>query len=103
VDSNSEIQGYNVYPMLHFCRKFSSGVTACEKVELCISAIIPTCNAAYILDSVWPDTPLEPTPLGLKDLISSSDGERDSHKPREIRRFLDDRQGNLLSSCMDII
>jgi len=27
VDSNSEIQGYNVYPMLHFCRKFSSGIT----------------------------------------------------------------------------
>jgi len=28
VDSNSEIQGYNVYPMLHFHRKFSSGITA---------------------------------------------------------------------------
>jgi len=28
VDSNSEIQGYNVYLMLHFHRKFSSGVTA---------------------------------------------------------------------------
>ena len=27
MDSNSEIQGYNVYPMLHFRRKFSSGVT----------------------------------------------------------------------------
>jgi len=27
VDSNSEIQGYNFYPMLHFRRKFSSGVT----------------------------------------------------------------------------
>ena len=27
MDSNSEIQGYNFYPMLHFCRKFSSGVT----------------------------------------------------------------------------
>ena len=27
MDSNSEIQGYNVYPMLHFHRKFSSGVT----------------------------------------------------------------------------
>jgi len=26
VDSNSEIQGYNVYLMLHFHRKFSSGV-----------------------------------------------------------------------------
>ena len=25
--SNSEIQGYNVYPMLHFCRKFSSSIT----------------------------------------------------------------------------
>ena len=24
--SNSEIQGYNVYPMLHFHRKFSSSV-----------------------------------------------------------------------------
>jgi len=28
VDSNSEIQEYNVYPMLHFHRKFSSSVTA---------------------------------------------------------------------------
>ena len=28
MDSNSEIQGYNMYPMLHFCRKFSSSVTA---------------------------------------------------------------------------
>ena len=28
MDFNSEIQGYNVYPMLHFHRKFSSGVTA---------------------------------------------------------------------------
>ena len=27
MDSNSEIQGYNVYPMVHFCRKFSSGIT----------------------------------------------------------------------------
>jgi len=27
VDSNSEIQGYNMYPMLHFHRKFSSSVT----------------------------------------------------------------------------
>jgi len=26
VDSNSEIQGYNFYPMLHFRRKFSSSV-----------------------------------------------------------------------------
>jgi len=27
VDSDSEIQGYNVYPMLHFHRKFSSSIT----------------------------------------------------------------------------
>ena len=27
MDSNSEIQGYNMYPMLHLRRKFSSGVT----------------------------------------------------------------------------
>jgi len=27
VDSNSEIQRYNMYPMLHFHRKFSSGIT----------------------------------------------------------------------------
>ena len=27
MDFYSEIQGYNVYPMLHFRRKFSSGVT----------------------------------------------------------------------------
>jgi len=29
VGFNSEIQGYNFYPMLHFHRKFSSGVTLC--------------------------------------------------------------------------
>ena len=34
MDSNSEIQGYNVYPMLHFCRKFSSGVTTKQRKEL---------------------------------------------------------------------
>jgi len=28
VGSNSDIQGYNVYPMLYFHRKFSSGITA---------------------------------------------------------------------------
>ena len=27
MDSDSEIQGYNVYPMLHFHRKFSSSIT----------------------------------------------------------------------------
>ena len=27
MDSNSEIQGYKVYPMLHFRRKFSSSIT----------------------------------------------------------------------------
>jgi len=27
VGSNSKIQGYNVYPMLHFHRKFSSSIT----------------------------------------------------------------------------
>ena len=32
MDSNSEIQGYNVYPMLHFHRKFSSGVTVLERI-----------------------------------------------------------------------
>ena len=34
MDSNSEIQEYNVYPIVHFCRKFSSGVTPLE-VVLC--------------------------------------------------------------------
>ena len=28
MDSNSEIQRYNMYPMLHFHRKFSSSITA---------------------------------------------------------------------------
>ena len=27
MNSNNEIQGYKMYPMLHFCRKSSSGVT----------------------------------------------------------------------------
>ena len=31
MSSNSEIQGYKVYPMLHFCRKFSSSITADDK------------------------------------------------------------------------
>jgi len=33
VDSNSEIQRYKVYPMLHFCRKFSSSITTQRKEE----------------------------------------------------------------------
>ena len=37
MDSNSEIQGYNVYPMLHFRRKFSSGVTATRRLRGCAS------------------------------------------------------------------
>jgi len=28
VNSNNEIQGYKLYPMLHFRRKFSSSITA---------------------------------------------------------------------------
>jgi len=32
VGSNSEIQGYNFYPMLHFRRKFSSGVTPYKRL-----------------------------------------------------------------------
>ena len=31
MDSNSEIQGYNVYPMLYFHRKFSSSITTCTR------------------------------------------------------------------------
>ena len=34
MDSNSEIQGYNFYPMLHFRRKFSSDVTMDLMVDL---------------------------------------------------------------------
>ena len=30
--SNSEIQGYNFYPILHFHRKFSSGVTSLQVI-----------------------------------------------------------------------
>jgi len=29
VGSNSEIQEYNLYPMLHFHRKFTGGVAPC--------------------------------------------------------------------------
>jgi len=32
VGSNSEIQGYNFYPMLHFHRKFSSSVTSLQVI-----------------------------------------------------------------------
>ena len=35
---NSEIQGYNFYPMLYFCRKFSSSVTADEGLIECSKA-----------------------------------------------------------------
>ena len=33
MDSNSEIQRYKVYLMLHFCRKFSSSITTQRKEE----------------------------------------------------------------------
>jgi len=33
VGSNSETQGYNFYPMLLFCRKYSNGVTTWKKEE----------------------------------------------------------------------
>jgi len=33
VNSNNEIQGYKAYPMLHFHRKFSSGVTTAGGVS----------------------------------------------------------------------
>jgi len=33
VNSNNEIQGYKVYPILHFRRKFSSGVTTYPKLS----------------------------------------------------------------------
>ena len=34
MDFNSEIQGYNLYPMLHFHRKFSSSIIlTCELVS----------------------------------------------------------------------
>ena len=33
MDSNSEIQGYNFYSMLHFHRKFSSSVTPVFNVD----------------------------------------------------------------------
>ena len=31
MDSNSEIQGYKVYPMLHFHRKFSSSIVLVQE------------------------------------------------------------------------
>ena len=34
MDLDSEIQGYNVYPMLHFYRKFSSGITPSSRALL---------------------------------------------------------------------
>jgi len=34
--SNSEIQGYNMYPMLHFHRKFSSGITLLQRPHRCL-------------------------------------------------------------------
>ena len=37
MNSNNEIQGYKMYPMLHFRRKFSSGITM---VEYLISTMI---------------------------------------------------------------
>ena len=33
MNSNNEIQGYKLYPMLHFRRKFSSGVTVANLVR----------------------------------------------------------------------
>jgi len=41
VNSNNEIQGYKLYPMLHFCRKFSSGVTTQQPPFLLDTGQIP--------------------------------------------------------------
>ena len=38
--SNSEIQGYNMYPMLHFHRKFSSGITALSMADAIFNLIL---------------------------------------------------------------
>jgi len=42
VSSNSKIQRYNVYPMLHFCRKFSSGVTTLSTLYLILNTLLQT-------------------------------------------------------------
>jgi len=72
VGSNSEIQGYNFYPMLHFHRKFSSSITTilhlgiatitCLKllqVELSLSfipvpviALVDSGSSNYFVDSI---------------------------------------------------
>jgi len=42
VGFNSEIQGYNFYPMLHFCRKFSSGVTTSINMNIIMQGVAKT-------------------------------------------------------------
>ena len=62
MNSNSEIQGYNVYPMLHFHRKFSSGITACLANEAFQSV-------SYSAPSILPKTiSAQPSPLSMARL-----------------------------------
>jgi len=63
VGSNSEIQGYNLYPILHFHRKFSSGITAdgglieCSKAHKWFtdyfnSELVTVCKGGYLRDTM---------------------------------------------------
>jgi len=40
VNSNNEIQGYKMYPMLHFHRKFSSSVTSSLSTDIVITHVL---------------------------------------------------------------
>ena len=60
MNSNNEIQGYKLYPMLHFRRKFSSSVTVANLVRRVgvvllnnlsgfgTGSVIPACCAAKV-------------------------------------------------------
>ena len=64
MDSNSEIQGYNVYPMLYFRRKFSSGVTmlrpspACPSLDVLPASVhsVPRSPETHSACTIWRDT-----------------------------------------------
>jgi len=55
VNSNNEIQGYKLYPMLHFRRKFSSGVTAltCLSLLPSLRALLEGKSIRNLIQGTW--------------------------------------------------
>jgi len=76
VNSNSEIQGYSVYPMLHFCRKFPSGITLCL-AKMCLIKSSASASALIVLWVGMNTTSLVNLPMMTR--ISMNPSEEDSY------------------------